>query len=119
MDFIKGLLIVIGIATVASVIIGTIKDCRGTNEIYYDPCMLEVGQEIEVMAYEKTANKYIELQTRGCDYTVILRIIGVPPQRQIGGVTKFKVIKVNNDYFYDVEAIKPEKDTAGYTPTKP
>jgi hypothetical protein len=49
---------------------------------------------------------------------VVLRIIGIPPQRKVGDVLKFKVVKVNSELSYDVEEIKPEKDTRA-TPTKP
>ena len=124
MDFIKGLLIVIGIATVASAIIGTIKDCRGTNETHYDPCTFEVGQEIEVTTQTGRATKYVELTIQGCELPVILRIIGIPPQRKPGDAIKYRIVKVNSSLSYDVEVIKPEKDTTekdttGSTPPEP
>ena len=123
MNFIKGLLIVIGIATVASAIIGLIKDCRGTNEtydseIYYNPCVFEVGQEIETVAYQRSTSKNVTLKIEGCELMVVLRIIGIPPQRKVGDVLKFRVVKVNSELSYDVEVVKPEKAT-GATPTKP
>ena len=112
MDFIRGALILTGLLTVGFTIIGVLKDCRGTNENYRDPCVLEVGEEIEVVAFSNGSQKYIELTIQGCDQNVVLRIIGVPPQQKPGDVTKYKVVKVVSDYSYDVEVIKPEKDTS-------
>ena len=111
MDFIRGALILTGLLTVGFTIIGVLKDYRGTED-YYNPCTFEVGEEIETLAYERSANKYITLTIQGCELPVILKIIGVPPQRQLGDVLKFKIVKVHSALSYDVEVIKPEKDTS-------
>ena len=60
MDFIRGALILTGLLTIGYAIIGTLKDCGGTED-YYNPCTFEVGQEIETVAYERSANKYTDI----------------------------------------------------------
>ena len=125
MDFIRSVLIFTGLLTIGFGIIAEIKGCRGTNEIYYyNPCALEVGQEIETVAYEKSTSKHVTVKIEGCELMVVFRVIGIPPQRQVGDVLKFKVVKVNSELSYDVEVIKPEKDTTekdttGAPPTDP
>ena len=124
MNFIRNVLILTGLVSIGFGIIAEIKGCRQTNEyyeneIYYNPCVLEVGQEIEAVAYERSASKNVTLKIEGCELMVVLRIIGIPPQRKVGEVLKFKVVKVNSELSYDVEMIKEEKDTIGPTPTKP
>lgn len=67
-----------------------------------DPCVYEVGDEIEITAYEEALTSQFNTNIQGCELNVILTIVGSPIAVKAGDVITLEVIKVNSEFSYNV-----------------
>ena len=70
-----------------------------------DSCVYEVGDEIEVTAYEGGLVAFFNVNIEECESDVVLTIVGSPISVKPGDVIQLEVVKVKSEFSYNVVVI--------------